>query len=340
MLPEPLLRLGLTGSYQVHEAPVLLVPDARAHQLFLGFSAAAIQDRARGIFVAETPVWQDGVATTLAGLHDIDDEVVIPAQSVENPGGLAGVIWIVDRLLGPGGCPWDQAQTHQSLTRHLIEESHELIEAIESGDLHGLQEELGDVLLQPVLHAQMQDRDGAFNTDEVAKELVDKLVRRHPHVFGDSAAKTEAEVLSQWDRIKAAEKEGEVLASRLAGVPRSLPSLLRAYDVSKRAARAGFEWQDAEGVWAKLDEECRELRAAWASGDADATASEIGDLLFTVVNLARWANVEPESALRLMVDRFTARFQAMERVAGKPLEELTPQEWDDLWVAAKNSSSL
>jgi len=334
MRPEPLSRLGLTGSYQVHEFPGLLVPDRRAHQLFLGFSAEVVRDRCRGIFPPDAAVWADGVATTLSELP-VAEEFLVPAVDTENPGGLAGVVWIVDRLLGPGGCPWDQAQTHESLTRHLIEEAHELIEAIEKGDQVAMKEELGDVLLQPILHAQMQDRDGSYDSHEIADNLVAKLVRRHPHVFGESDAKTEAEVLSQWDRIKAAEKSGGEVPSRLGGVPRSLPSLLRAYDVSKRAARAGFEWPDAEGVWQKLDEECRELRTAWASADQAATAAEVGDLLFTVVNLARWAGVEPESALRRMVDRFTERFQAMESVADKPLEELTPAEWDALWVAAK-----
>lgn len=334
MKPEPLVRLGLAGSYQVHEFPGLLVPDRRAHQLFLGFSAEVVRDRCRGIFPPDSPAWADGDATTLSALTEAD-EIVVPAADNENPGGLAGVVWIVDRLLGPGGCPWDQAQTHESLTRHLLEEVHELIEAIEKKDEAAMKEELGDVLLQPVLHAQMQNRDGNENVHEVAELLVSKLVRRHPHVFGESEAKTEAEVLSQWDRIKAEEKPNDADRSRLGGVPRSLPSLLRAYEVSKRAARAGFEWPDAEGVWTKLDEECREVRAAWASGDLAATTAEIGDLLFTVVNLARWAGVEPESALRRMVDRFTERFQAMERVADKPLEELTPAEWDALWVAAK-----
>jgi tetrapyrrole methylase family protein/MazG family protein len=249
--------------------------------------------------------------------------------------GLYGLVEVVTRLLGPGGCPWDQAQTHATLKKYLLEESYELMDAIDAADDDRMREELGDVLLQPLMHAQMRQRDGAWGADDVAQGIIDKLVRRHPHVFGDVDVADADEVLRNWDSIKQTEK-GKA-DSILTGVPRAMPALLRAYDISKRAARAGFEWPTFEAVWEKFAEEERELREALASGDAAAIESELGDLLFTVVNLARWAKVEPEEALRRMLDRFTARFMEMERRSDRPLRDLSPEAWDDLWNAAKVS---
>lgn len=251
--------------------------------------------------------------------------------------GLQGLVDIVDRLLAPDGCPWDRAQTHASLKPHLLEECYEALEAIDSGDDARLREELGDLLLQPVLHAQIERAAGGWGIDEVADAIREKLVRRHPHVFGDVAAADADAVLQNWDRIKRAESDGE--RSVLAGVPRTLPALSRAMEVSKRAARCGFEWPGVSGVLDKLAEEERELRDALDSGDAERVADEVGDLLFTVVNVARWAGVDAEDALRRMVDRFAARFVQMERAAAKPLADLTAEEWDTLWRAAKEAEA-
>ncbi len=245
------------------------------------------------------------------------------------------LVTLVDRLLGPGGCPWDQAQTHESLKRHLLEEAYEVLDAIDSQAPEKLCEELGDLLLQPVMHGQMA---AGFNTHAVAEMVVDKLIRRHPHVFGNVEARDPETVLRNWDTIKASEK-GTEPESLLSGVPIGMASLLRAYEVSKRAARAGFEWPNIEAVWDKLHEEELELLEAIESGDQEAVASEVGDLLFTAVNIARWTAVEPEEALRQMLNRFTQRFQAMERSAGVPLTELSPEQWDDLWVAAKSEQA-
>lgn len=319
--------------------------DARAHQVFVGFSAReirrALSNRCDDDAVIEIRSDGEVQSVSLAALDEIsvpDSAVfVFHSQNPVHPGGVNGLVWVVDRLLGPGGCPWDQEQTHESLKRHLIEECYEMLQAIDSGDLRALKEETGDVLLQPVMHAQMEAIKGGWDTDAVAQATADKLVRRHPHVFGDTRAKTAEEVLKHWDAIKAMEKGGEP-DSVLAGVPIAMPALLRAFEVSKRAARSGFEWPNVEGVWAKLDEEQGELHAAISGGDINEIESEIGDLLFTVVNLARWVGVEPEDALRRMVDRFTSRFQAMERRANRPLRELSAQEWDALWEAAKADS--
>lgn len=251
---------------------------------------------------------------------------------------LQRLVEIVDRLLAPDGCPWDRAQTHETLKSHLLEETYEVLEAIDSGDRDKLREELGDLLLQPVLHAQIAKAAAGWDIEDVAAAISDKLVRRHPHVFGDVTAADAETVLANWDRIKAEEKGEDGPASILAGVPRSLPALLRAFEVSKRAARSGFEWDSLDAVFAKSDEEEAELREALASGDSHRIADELGDWLFTIVNIARWCKVEPEDALRRMVDRFTDRFQLMEANSVKPLRELSPQEWDDLWNEAKAAS--
>lgn len=269
----------------------------------------------------------EGVELGAWGDFTQDAVLVIPASPIEE------LITLVDRLLGPGGCPWDQAQTHESLKRHLLEEAYEVIEAIDRSDAIALREEIGDLLLQPVMHGQMSD---SFTTQDAARTVVDKLIRRHPHVFGDVDADDAETVLRNWDRIKQNEK-GEQPQSLLAGVPKAMPALLRAYEISKRAARVGFEWPDLDAVWEKLREEEAELREALAAGDAGAAESEMGDLLFTIVNVARWLKIEPEDVLRQMLDRFTERFQAMERTAARPLNQLTPEEWDQLWVAAKRA---
>jgi len=260
----------------------------------------------------------------------VDGTLLVPRFS----GPLYELVHIVNRLLGPGGCPWDIEQTHSTLKRHLVEETYEVLEAIDSGDSSKLREELGDLLLQPLMHSQMEYRDSDWGVDEVASELTLKLVRRHPHVFGGGTATDSQEVLQNWDRIKKSEKGGDS-QSILAGVPNSMPSLLRAFEVSKRAARSGFEWSDLDGVFAKLREEETELVEAIDSGDTDLIESEVGDLLFTIVNIARWAGVEPEDALRRMVDRFIARFQLMESGTTKELSKLSPEEWDELWNSSK-----
>jgi len=252
----------------------------------------------------------------------------------DTSGPVYDLVHIVDRLLGPGGCPWDIEQTHVTLKKYLIEEAYEVLDAIDSGDVAKLKEELGDLLLQPLMHSQIEARDSDWGIDQVAQLITEKLVRRHPHVFGDLSVADADEVLRNWDQIKRQEKGAE-RKSVLTGIPKGMASLLRAHEVSKRAARAGFEWQDIEGVFDKLREEEEETRQAIAKGDLAEIESEIGDLLFTVVNIARWAKVEPEEALRKMLNRFCDRFTLMEQEADRPLSELSPEEWDHLWRKSK-----
>jgi MazG family protein len=251
---------------------------------------------------------------------------------------------IVARLRAPDGCPWDREQTHLSLRRHLIEEAYEVQEAIEAGDDAHLCEELGDLLLQPVLHAQIAAEGGRFDIAGVLDTLSDKLVRRHPHVFGEVQAQDTDAVLKNWEAIKQQEKagRGEVpgAVSLLNDVPAALPALMLALEVSRKAARAGFEWPDLPSVLDKLHEEVAELEEALEDSGStpERVAEELGDLLFTVVNVARWRKIDPELALRDMVSRFRARFAAMEATAqrnGEELSRLTPERWDELWREAK-----
>lgn len=265
----------------------------------------------------------------------IDDGVLlVPRYS----GPFYELVYIVDRLLGPGGCPWDIEQTHESLKKYLLEETYEVLDAIDSGDPTKLQEELGDLLLQPLMHSQMEARDADWGIDDVAEGIRDKLVRRHPHVFGDILVADSNEVLANWDQIKQLEKGGQP-QSILAGIPRGMAALLRAHEVSKRAARVGFEWPDLTGVFDKLKEEETELREAIESGDHASIESELGDLLFTVVNIARWVKVEPEEALRRMLNRFTQRFHLMEASSPLPLRELSADQWEELWNQSKIAQS-
>ncbi|HMS55108.1 MAG TPA: nucleoside triphosphate pyrophosphohydrolase [Fimbriimonadaceae bacterium] len=279
----------------------------------------------------ESATWLKGLGARIVelGTESIagTDLIGIPMSSTDE------LVLLVNRLLGPGGCPWDQAQTHQTLKSHLVEETYEVLDAIDSGSATKLSEELGDLLLQPILHAQIADKNGGFSTDEVANGIVDKLIHRHPHVFGTLEVEDAAEVLRNWDAIKQKESAGKV--SILGGVPRSAPALLRAQEVSKRAARAGFEWPDLDAVFDKVREEEVELRDAISSGNTERIASEIGDLLFTAVNVARWCKVDAEGALREMIDRFTRRFEAMEALTEKPLADLSAEQWDELWNQAK-----
>lgn len=328
--PSDLLKeKGLAGSYQVHIAPHILVIDQRAHQIFLGFA-----DIFPDLLIHLERVYGRSFGATAT------NEFVVAASETEHAGGLVGLAQIVDRLLGPGGCPWDQAQTHESLKKYLLEESYELIQAIDDGDEAAMKEELGDVLLQPLMHTQIKRLEGKWGIEEVANQINAKLIRRHPHVFGDVQADSPDEVLKNWDAIKRQEK-GEKLesTSTLSGVPVAMPALMLAMEISKRAARSGFEWPDMKGVWEKFREEENEFREALDEGNRQRISEELGDLLFTVVNLARWAKIDPEDALRTMVERFRRRFMAMEEMSLKPLADLNPKEWDELWNQAKVNST-
>lgn len=247
---------------------------------------------------------------------------------------------VIARLRAPDGCPWDREQTHLSLRSYLLEETYETLAALDAGDAQAMREEFGDLLLQIVLHAQIASESGDFNMADILSTIHSKIVRRHPHVFGEMEMMDAQEVLQNWERLKAAERatNGSAEASLLDGVALALPALSMAEQYQIRAARVGFDWPDVHGVIDKLEEELAEVHAA---SDEDGTrADEIGDLLFAVANLARWYKIDPESALRLANQRFRRRFSYIEnsaRLQGRTISDMTLQEMEDLWQEAKRS---
>ena len=244
---------------------------------------------------------------------------------------------IMRRLRAPGGCPWDAEQTHESLKRYLIEECYEVIEAIDTRDDALLREELGDLLLQPLFHASIAEERGAFAIDDVLDTLADKLVRRHPHVFGDEQIRTSDEQVANWEKIKKAEK-GEERKSAIAGVPPELPALLKAQKVTEKAARVGFDWEHVDQVFAKVLEELHELEETMTGNCQERIEAELGDLLFAIVNLGRFLSVNPEEALRKTITRFGSRFSHVEETIharGKQLKDATLEEMEALWQEAK-----
>ena len=269
-------------------------------------------------------------------MTDLHTIALDPAQP-----GLERLRAIVARLRAPDGCPWDREQTHATLRAGLIEEAYEAVAAIDSGDDANLCEELGDLLLQPIFHAQIAAEAGRFDFEDVARGIVEKLLRRHPHVFGGERCADSAEVLRQWDDLKRAEK-GPRAVSALDGISAALPALLHAEKVQKKAARVGFDWSEAAPVAAKIREELAEIEAELAHPAAAPARieDEIGDLLFSVVNLARKLKVDGETALRRSTEKFATRFRQVEALArerGLVLEKLTLPALDLLWDEVKRS---
>jgi tetrapyrrole methylase family protein/MazG family protein len=265
------------------------------------------------------------------------------APSHRDPGGapMPRLLEIMRILRGPGGCPWDHQQTLQTLKDHLVEESHEVLDAIDSGDRSQLRDELGDLLLQIVFQSQICAEEGAFTFDDVARAIGDKLVRRHPHVFGNTQADSPEQVLRNWEAIKTAE-HGDKPRSMLDGIPRSLPALRRAHLIQKRVARVGFDWDHVDGALAKLEEEVAEVRAAAASGDPAAIREEIGDLLFATVNVSRFLDQNAEEILEQTIRKFARRFEELEarvHASGRKVSDLPLAELDKVWEEVKASES-
>lgn len=248
---------------------------------------------------------------------------------------------VMRRLRDPqGGCPWDRVQNFASIAPYTIEESYEVADAIERNDMRDLKEELGDLLFQVVFHARMAEEQGLFDFDDVAQAMTDKLIRRHPHVFGDAGHRSAGEQTVAWEAIKAEERKGKAKHGILDDVPVGLPALTRAAKLTKRAARVGFDWPSVDEVLDKLDEETAELKAEISAGDLDKARAELGDLLFVIANLARKLDVEPEDALRLTNRKFVRRFATIEdalRAEGKTPEQSNLAEMDALWNRAKQA---
>ena len=261
------------------------------------------------------------------------------------------LVAVMQRLRAPGGCPWDHEQTYASLSQYLLEEAYETFDAIQeadaTGDTTNLREELGDLLLQVVFHSTIGAERGDFSIDDVSAGVTQKLILRHPHVFGDKKLSRAQDVLDNWDQLKADERAASGKAERvresiLDEVPVHFPGLLEALKVTKKAAKVGFDWENQEQIFAKIDEETAELRSAINSGDTENIAEEVGDLLFAVVNLARHLDVEPETALKKTNRKFRDRFKFIEeqlKLEGKTLEDSNLEEMDALWNKAKTQNA-
>lgn len=281
-----------------------------------------------------------------ATLHTLTPAAIaIPALPVAaDQRGIDGLTWVVARLLGPGGCPWDRKQTHQTLRQPLLEETYEVIEALDAGDMAALPDELGDLLLQVILHSEMARQAGNFDLGDVLTHITSKLIRRHPHVFGNVEVTETGEVLQRWEAIKARElaEKGRARNSALDGIPPALPALASTQKLMKKAARVGFEWPNMDGAWAKFREEIAELEEACQAGNdpqaQQAIAEELGDVFFTLVNIARWLQLDAETVLREAGHKFRRRFQAIESMVaaeGRSLAEYGLEEQLALWKRAK-----
>lgn len=258
----------------------------------------------------------------------------------ESPGVLfERLLDVMMRLRAPHGCPWDRVQTRTSLKPYLIEEAYEVLEAIESGRSAPLQEELGDLLFQVVFHARLAEELGEFTMADLLRQLIDKMVRRHPHVFGDASVGTATEALAQWEAIK--QREADERGQRrsiLDGVPRALPALLRAQRVQTKAARVNFDWPDARAAWTKVEEEVQEAAAALNAGDRDRLQEELGDALFSLVNVARLSALDAEDTLQRAIEKFRRRFTTMESeliARGKSITSVSSEELERSWEAVK-----
>ena len=236
-------------------------------------------------------------------------------------------------LRSPEGCEWDREQTHVSLKPNMLEEAYEAVDAIDSGDVDNLREELGDVLLQVLLHSQIADDNGEFNIDDVSKELNEKLIHRHPHVFGNQKVSSTDDILKNWDLLKKEEKKDR--KSAMDGISKAQSALMSAQKISKRAVKTGFEWPDVDSLYKCIFSEFEEFKEAVLQDNKDHMEDEMGDIFFAVVNLARWYKIDSEQALLRANKKFMSRFRKMEKLATKPLEEYTFDEYDLLWEKAK-----
>jgi len=273
-------------------------------------------------------------------MSSFSEKVELNSQAILDA--LQHLIEVVAKLRSPdGGCPWDLEQTQQTLIPYIIEEAYETVHAIKSQDQNAIAEELGDLLLQVVLQAQVAQDSGYFSLKEVAQGIAEKLIRRHPHVFGELEVDSVETVRENWEKIKATEKginpeEKQLLSTKLTRYTQSLPPLMAGTKISKKAAAVGFEWENIEGVWEKFEEELAEFKEALQTEDKEHQESELGDLFFTLINLARWYKLNPSDALDGTNQRFIQRLSLMESFADKPLEDYTLGELEILWKKAKS----
>lgn len=350
MLMEP-----LPDDYEIYFLRNLGLPDAECRPIPLyeldrqenidhltSVYIPPIPEPSKGIiFFGEDEEDEDNEVQVMSG-DEFEDDFDDLAEGEEYTDSLADVeiqplVDVMRILREPGGCPWDREQDHKSIRSNFVEEVYEFLEAVDNGDTQGMCEELGDVLMQVVFHARMAEEAGKFDMQDVIDGVVDKLIRRHPHVFGETTVKDSAEVLVNWDAIKKEEKQERKHV--LDGVAQGLPALLRAYTLQRKAAKVGFDWDNANDVWSKVEEELGELKEALAANDKENAEKELGDLLFAITNYARHKDIEPEVALTGTNDRFMSRFNHVENkveASGKTWQEFTLAELDCFWDEAKH----
>lgn len=284
----------------------------------------------QGLVAAETEPAEDEFEDS------VTDSEELYAETYYDDVDIQPLVDVMKALREPGGCPWDIEQTHSSIRSNMIEEVYEFIEAVDNHDIAGMREELGDVLMQVVFHARIEEEAGNFDLQDVIDEVTDKLIRRHPHVFGDVAVENSAEVLQNWDMIKKQEKTERTKA--LDGIAQGLPALMRAYKLQSKAAKVGFDWDNKEEVWNKVKEEIGELEEALQKQDKAAAADEFGDVLFALINYARHCKIEPETALNGTNNRFTERFNYVEqqvKASGRSWHDFSLAQLDEFWNEAK-----
>ncbi len=265
-------------------------------------------------------------------------DLQLPQVDERTRGALSEAVAMMAHLRGPEGCPWDREQSFDSIKRHTLEETYEVFDAIERGAWPDLKDELGDLLLQVLFYAQMAAEEGYFTIADVAENLNAKLIRRHPHIFGDAVATDAGAVLRNWEEIKREEKKGKPAdVSMLDDIPRTMPATLEASKIGSKAAKVGFDWPDSSGLFAKMDEEIAELMVEVEAGQQEKVEEEFGDLMFTAMNLARHLKIDPEAALRRSNAKFRARFHRMEEEAGggEALQSMSLSEMEESWIRAK-----
>jgi tetrapyrrole methylase family protein/MazG family protein len=313
------------------------------------YIAALVKDKLSSLYGDEKDIGvYDGNTCQKMKLYELDrlpayrydTAAVIPPDALTEKERFtfADLVRIMDILRSPGGCPWDREQTHVSLKQYLLEETYEVLEAVDEKDPDKLADELGDVLLQVVFHAVIASEKGEFGVSDITTAICSKLISRHTHIFGDATAKTPRDVMVNWEAVKKAEKGHETYTEVLKDIPKSLPALMRSYKVQKKAANIGFDWDSPLGAIEKIKEEAWELQEEFIRGDKDKMSMEAGDLLFSMVNLLRMLHIQPELALKKTTDKFVSRFEIMEKLAksrGRDLKGMSLAEMDSLWDEAK-----
>jgi tetrapyrrole methylase family protein/MazG family protein len=349
---DPIMGLKIVDGLQIITQGCDIKVGNIITQVYSPLIASEVKLQLMEYYKDETPIWviraagvKDREKIEKVPRYELDrlswidhlTSVYIPPMDLKHLSGgqIDRLVAIMDTLRSEKGCPWDRKQDHSSLKENLIEEAYEVIDAIENQSMEDLEEELGDVLLQVVFHSQIAKENGFFNFNDVVRNICDKLVYRHPHIFSNVKATTSEEVLTNWEKLKKIEKGMTSQTEVLRSIPPSLPALMRAYKVQKKAGDVGFDWPEIENVMGKVEEEWNELLEVYYSAEKGKIVEELGDLLFSIVNISRFLKIQPELALGQAIEKFIERFSYIEKNTDKNFEEMTLEEMDRLWEQSK-----